>query len=353
MSKILDARPDCPAPRLDPAERSPALTAALAQQLRTHLQAFADGLGRSGWPLLRPAPTGVSRSEGHFHLAPELFLQVSGWTNFRFPHGECRLGPGQALLLPPWLLHDESIGPGDAGEPFCNLVFYADGAVLTCHLAHEAEPGRPGILHLEARRHPLAARLHDWLTDAARQDNRGATRVPQVRPGAAAVEPADWADVQARALVQATIAGLLRTLDETEDARARPEPALIARLRVQVKNQLGDAALSVRRLAEQSGCTADYLSHLFKQSTGEPLVGYINRLRMERAAHLLTQSKMAGKEIAWACGYAAPSYFIRTFRSHFGMTPSAWRAQAESAVSTGDTERRLFAPSVPSGAEGH
>jgi AraC-like DNA-binding protein len=353
MSKILDARPDCPAPRDDPAERSPALNAALAQQLRAHLQAFADGLGRADWPLLRPAPAGVSRREGHFHLAPELFLQVSGWTNFRFPHGECRLGPRQALLLPPWLLHDESVGPGDAGEPFCNLVFYADGAVLTCHLAHEAEPGRPGILHLEARRHPLAARLHDWLTDAARQDARGLAPAAPVRAGTAAVESPDWADVQARALVQATLAGLLRTLDETEDAHTRPEPTLIARLRVQVKNQLGDAALSVRRLAEQSGCTADYLSHLFRQSTGEPLVGYINRLRMERAAHLLRQSKMAGKEIAWACGYAAPSYFIRTFRSHFGMTPTAWRAQAEAAVPMGDTERRLFAQPVPPDAEGH
>ena len=49
---------------------------------------------------------------------------------------------------------------------------------------------------------------------------------------------------------------------------------------------------------------------------------------MERAAHLLGKSEMAGKEIAWACGFATASYFTRSFRTHFGLTPKAWRAAA-------------------------
>ena len=331
-------------------------SADLAQALRQHLQDFLRRLARGDAVLHRPVPTGVSRSGGHFHLAPELFLQVAGWTRFRFPNGDCVLPAGHALLMPPGLLHDESIGHDNTGaqahgDAFSNLVLYADGAVLTCHLAHEVEPGRPGILHLEARRHALAARIHDWLGDAAAlAPPDPATATPAAAPDAA--PPPDWSRAQADALVQAALAGVLRLLDDAEAHRA-PEPPLIARLRVLVQNQLGDHGLSVRGLAGQSGCTADYLSHLFRQATGEPLVAYINRLRMERAAHLLTQSKMAGKEIAWACGYAAPSYFIRTFRSHFGMTPTAWRAQAEAAVPLGNTERRLFAPPGPPDAEGH
>ena len=49
-------------------------------------------------------------------------------------------------------------------------------------------------------------------------------------------------------------------------------------------------------------------------------------MRLERAAHLLRDSTLAGKEIAWACGFSSPSYFIRAFRAHYGQTPKSWRA---------------------------
>jgi AraC-like DNA-binding protein len=258
----------------------------------------------------------LPRGEGHFHLAPELFLQLSGWTDFRFPQGHCRVTPGQALLVPPQLRHDERVGVGAAGEPFCNLVLYAEAPTLTCHLAHERSPGRPGIRHLETCEHAQVGRLHDWLFDASRSPETPAD------PAAPA-----WGDMQARALVAATLAGVLHLLQDQGGQPGR-EPTLIARLRVLIQNQLGDHTLSVRRLAEQSGCTADYLSHLFREVSGETLIGCINRLRMERAARLLRETTLSGKEVAWACGFAAPSYFIRTFRSHHGVTPKAWREDA-------------------------
>ena len=74
---------------------------------------------------------------------------------------------------------------------------------------------------------------------------------------------------------------------------ARPEPPLVARARVLIQNQLGDQALSVKRLAGQLGCTADYLSHVFSQTSGEHLAAYINRQRMERGAHLLREGGLA------------------------------------------------------------
>ena len=64
---------------------------------------------------------------------------------------------------------------------------------------------------------------------------------------------------------------------------------------------------------------------MFRQTTGEHLIAFVNRQRIERAARLLAESEMAGKEIARACGFATQSYFIRTFRAHFGVTPKAWR----------------------------
>ena len=132
---------------------------------------------------------------------------------------------------------------------------------------------------------------------------------------------------QARGLLAAAIAGVLETLDAAApDSCAPAEPSLVSRVRVFVQNQLGDHQLSVRRLAEQARCTPDYLSNVFSVATGEHLTAFINRQRIERAARLLRESALTSKEIAWACGFATQTYFIRTFRARMGVTPKAWKA---------------------------
>jgi AraC-like DNA-binding protein len=301
-SSCLQASPDAPVNGPD------------AHAMRQHL---ADFLQRAMAGQLRvhlPRSAQVTRGEGHFHIGPELFLQTGGWTRFSFPYGELTLGPGEALLMPPQLLHHEQVG-ADGSDRFANLVVYAEAHALTCHLAQETQPGQPGIRHLEMRQHPQARRIHDWLSDAAQLGQDG---------------NAGWGRTQVQALVTAATAGVLRALD-TVDPQAAPESTWVTRVRVLVQNQLGDQDLSVRGLAQQCGCTADYLSHLFRQQTGEALVAYINRMRINRAARLLAESALAVKEVAWACGFANPSYFIHTFRAQHGQTPKAYR-QATAVV---------------------
>ncbi|GGP26240.1 helix-turn-helix transcriptional regulator [Silvimonas amylolytica] len=284
------------------------------QIMREHLLAFGQRLASAGQAVLLPPENAdlLARGDGHFHLAPELFLQVSGTTTFRFVDCELTVRAGDLLLMPPRQLHAEHVAPAD-GTPFCNIVIYAEGPALTCHLAREVSPGKPGIEHLEARNHAQAPRIHGWLADAARLGRGNVSHRLEL------------AQTQARSLLAAATLGVLQALDDAEETTTHAEPALIAHARVLIQNQLGDQALSVQALAAEVGCTADYLSHLFRQSTGEHLAGFINRLRMERAAHLLQDPALAGKEIAWACGFATASYFTRTFRQHFGMTPQAWR----------------------------
>nr|WP_315246575.1 helix-turn-helix transcriptional regulator [uncultured Albidiferax sp.] len=255
------------------------------------------------------------RGEGHFHLVPELFLQTGGSTCFTLPHGPLALHAGEALLMPPRMLHSEAT----VGSDFSNIVVYADGTALTCHLATETSPGRPGIDHLESRQHAHAARIHDWLADAAALGNE--------------VDDAE-ARLQVRALLASACAGVLRVLDDAAP-RTQPEPPLVARVRMWVNNQLGDHALNVTALAAQAGCTPEYLSHVFSQTTGGHLIAHINRQRMDRAAHLLAETDLAGKEVAWACGFTTPSYFIQTFRQQFGATPQQWRAKRR--MELGDT----------------
>lgn len=293
----------------------------LAHVMRHELKLALQRLLAGQLPLACPSAHGglVSHAAGHFHLAPELFVQLSGWTEFSFPQGRLRLNAGEALLLPPQLQHAESVGDGVEGV-FRNIVLYAESGTLSCHLAQEIDPGRPGILHLESRTSPQAMRLQAWLLDACSPAESAAAAIHW--PGQA--DARHWRGTQERALVAAAMAGVLQMLD-SQEPDARTESPLVAKVRVWVQNQMGDQRLSVRGLAQDAGCTADHLSHTFHRQTGEHLVRFITRLRMERAARLLAERDMAVKEVAWACGYASPSYFIRSFREHFGRTPSSWR----------------------------
>lgn len=288
-----------------------------AQRMRQNLGDFIAQAAKGSLRLVSPPPQPgwTTRGAGHLHLNAELFLQVQGHTEFRFPQGQVTLQAGEALVMPPKLLHDEWVA-GGSGLPFSNVVIYADHQSMSCHLANEAKLGRPANLYLEVYQHVDAMRIEAWLNDAAKppaQDTHGL-----------------WA-VQQRALVLTALSAVSRLLDAPKKA-VSSEPALLVRLRVLVQSRLGEVELTVASLAEELGCTADYLSHLYSRSTGEHLWQVIVRQRLARAARLLAENDSAVKEIAWCSGFASASYFIRSFKQQFGVTPKVFRTQARATV---------------------
>jgi len=52
---------------------------------------------------------------------------------------------------------------------------------------------------------------------------------------------------------------------------------------------------------------------------------WITRERIQLATELLARPGHNISEIGWACGFTSPSYFIRVFRAHTGLTPKVWR----------------------------
>ena len=284
-----------------------------ARRMRWGLGDFITRAAQGSLRLLSPPaqPGWSTRGAGHLHLSAELFLQLQGYTEFHFPQGQLTLRAGEALVMPPKLLHDEWVG-NEGAQAFANLVVYADRQTLSCHLANEAKPGRPGNLYLEVCQHVDALRIEHWLADAARPPDQDVHGL--------------WV-LQQRALVLTALTAVARLLDAPQKTQSN-EPTLLARLRVLVQNRLGEVDLTVVSLAQDLGCTADYLSHLYSSSTGEHLWQVILRQRLARAARLLAESDSAVKEIAWCCGFASASYFIRSFKQQFGVTPKVYRTMA-------------------------
>lgn len=85
------------------------------------------------------------------------------------------------------------------------------------------------------------------------------------------------------------------------------------------------SAATLETVAHQVKLSPNYFSKLFKKCTGNNFSVYLNTVRMEEAARLLTQTQMHTYEISLAVGYYNAKNFTRAFKSYYGMIPREYR----------------------------
>jgi AraC-like DNA-binding protein/ligand-binding sensor protein len=85
--------------------------------------------------------------------------------------------------------------------------------------------------------------------------------------------------------------------------------------------------ISLQEIARASGLSAPYFSTIFKEEMGENLSAYLNRLRVERAGRLLTETDMSLSDISGSCGFEDQSWFSKIFKNYTGMSPGKYRGQ--------------------------
>jgi AraC-like DNA-binding protein len=83
--------------------------------------------------------------------------------------------------------------------------------------------------------------------------------------------------------------------------------------------------------AVEFNLSPSYLKRLFKHETGVALAEWLSEKRLQRAAHLLEDSYMSVKEVAYNVGYEHVSSFIRAFERRFGQPPASYRKQTDRA----------------------
>jgi AraC-like DNA-binding protein len=83
--------------------------------------------------------------------------------------------------------------------------------------------------------------------------------------------------------------------------------------------------LSVSELALEVHLTPAHLQRLFKRFSGVHISRLICEYRLQKAAHLLSSSELAIKEIAHAVGYEHHSSFVRAFYRRFAQSPKHYR----------------------------
>jgi AraC-like DNA-binding protein len=83
---------------------------------------------------------------------------------------------------------------------------------------------------------------------------------------------------------------------------------------------------SLPSLAAMIGMSETKMKQLFKQTFGDSIYNYFQKVRMEEAAFLLKQAGYSVSQVGFELGFTNLSHFSRLFESHYGTTPKKFSA---------------------------
>jgi len=105
--------------------------------------------------------------------------------------------------------------------------------------------------------------------------------------------------------------------------------ARLAALKVDIARHSSDPTLSVGAAAARHGISPRYVHKLFEDD-GRTYSQFVLEARLERARRELRDPRTAARTvsaIAGSVGFGDVSYFNRTFRRRYGMTPTEARSR--------------------------
>lgn len=94
--------------------------------------------------------------------------------------------------------------------------------------------------------------------------------------------------------------------------------------------------LTLKEIAAYLEVHPSYLSKVFHEEVGVPLIEYINRKKIEASQYFLLHSNSSISEISQLFGYCNQSYYTKLFKTYTGLTPKQYRNNASTLPSSID-----------------
>lgn len=89
--------------------------------------------------------------------------------------------------------------------------------------------------------------------------------------------------------------------------------------------------ITIEDIADEVGLSQSHFMKYFKNTMGTSFIEYLNEYRLTMASRLLISSESSILDIAAEVGYENLSYFNRTFKKRFEMTPREYRKKYANA----------------------
>ncbi|MCG4580809.1 response regulator transcription factor [Clostridium cochlearium] len=101
-----------------------------------------------------------------------------------------------------------------------------------------------------------------------------------------------------------------------------------------IKENFSNNELSLNSVAQHFYVSQSYLTRVIKQKTGVSFTDYLNKLRINMAKKLLTDSNndYTINDISHMVGYSSQHYFSRAFKNYMEISPTNYRNRERSLI---------------------
>lgn len=228
----------------------------------------------------------------------ELIFVRSGRLHIREEDERFEIGPHETIVLSPGRLH-AGTADYDADLQFYWIHFHCTSSLVqeddqtsALRVPKHCPVARPQVLEMYFRR---------YLNDASEQR----------------LSPLSASSLVTLMLTELTAAG-------PAGARPTSSPNIAGRAYTYIQSRL-HLPLTTSMVAQEMNCSAGYLSRVFRMVHGRTITDAIHFERILHAQKLIINTDLDIEAIAGESGFPSPSYFIKLFKRHTGMTPLAYR----------------------------
>lgn len=267
-------------------------------------------------PLAVYRVTGHQECALHRHEFMELVIVLRGSGLHVTDRGEWSIGAGDVFVLSPEMAH----GYVNTAElDLVNILFDLDELGLP-PVDVAALPGYHVLFELEPRyreRDRFESRLRlgpKPLREVSGLVDRLASELAYGQPGAG---------FAALATFMLLLTDLSRHYSEVD--RPAAQPLLRLGHLISYLDQHYREPLTLDDLASIAHLSRRSLTRAFRSAYGDSPIDYLIRLRLDRAAALLRETDWRITDVAQEVGFEDSNYFARSFRQHYGTSPSEYR----------------------------
>lgn len=247
----------------------------------------------------------------HWHDELEIIYVKGGFLTVSIS-GESYIGkPGDAFVVSPGNLHLMGSDTGTVDYytflfPLKNLSFRADDLFEEKLL----EPLNSGHLMINPRINDTAKELCEQLIEVHESENQ--ERESQLT-----------AQIKTKIILLQFILEMWKKgfiIENDTNGRNTVEKEMVSYIQ---QNYTGK--ISLKEFGEQFHLSEKYISRYFKEHFHITLSQYVTYLRLEHAKQLLQDTDIPVTEVAMQSGYQNVSYFIRSFKKTYEISPLKYR----------------------------
>lgn len=121
---------------------------------------------------------------------------------------------------------------------------------------------------------------------------------------------------------------IVETVGEVKQVKSDDEKFL-ENINKVLEERIVDTDFGMEELSRLVGISSKQIYRRLKSLTGMTGVQYIRKMRLRKAAILLSQKRFNVSEVVYMVGFNSPSYFSKCFMEEYGMSPTQYMLQTE------------------------